>query len=60
MKLAEVLNQCTSSQQALFARIYPNGVPANKLVDAYDLCERTLKKNVADPSRVTGLLLKQI
>jgi hypothetical protein len=50
-KLAEILAQCTPEQQKLFherlfpANLFPNGVPADRLDGAYDLCERTLKKN---------------
>jgi hypothetical protein len=51
-KLDEILNQCTPAQREMFhQRIFPNGVPADKLDSAYDLCERTMRKNLADPSR---------
>lgn len=44
--LAEKLAQCTEKQRALFhERIYPLGVYADKLEDAIDLCDRTIKKN---------------
>jgi hypothetical protein len=45
-ELAKLLALCTIEQQKLFReRVFPNGVPTDKLVSAYDLCERTLKKN---------------
>jgi len=44
--LAEALAKCLSSQRALFhERVYPNGVPADKLTVAYDLVARTLRQN---------------
>ncbi|MFA5766506.1 MAG: hypothetical protein WC919_01095 [Candidatus Paceibacterota bacterium] len=46
-ELADLLDRCTPEQQRLFnERVFPNGVPKDKLVSAYDLCERTLKKNI--------------
>jgi len=45
-ELANLLAQCTPEQRKFFhGRVFPNGVPRDKLVSAYDLCERTLKKN---------------
>ena len=50
-KLAEILGQCTPEQQEFFnIRVFPNGVPSDKLSSAYDLCERTIQKNMADRS----------
>lgn len=43
--LADRLAQCTPAQQAFFHRLYPKGVPDDKLVNAIDLCDRTIKKN---------------
>lgn len=52
-KLAEILSQCTEKQRDFFnQRVFPNGVSADKLDSAYDLCERTIKKNIADPTRL--------
>lgn len=45
--LNEALAQCTADQQAFFHRIFPKGVPEDKLVGAIDLCERTIRKNKA-------------
>ncbi|MFA5767583.1 MAG: hypothetical protein WC919_06700 [Candidatus Paceibacterota bacterium] len=45
-ELAEILELCSPEQRKFFhERVFPNGVPKDKLVSAYDLCERTLKKN---------------
>ena len=44
--LDERLEQCTEEQQAFFHRIFPKGVPSDKLESAIDLCDRTIKKNV--------------
>jgi len=45
-QLADILAQCTPKQQKFFnERVFPGGVPRDSLVMAYDLCERTLKKN---------------
>jgi len=47
-ELAEILSQCTPEQQERFnKKIFPNGVAKDQIVTAYDLCERTLKKNRA-------------
>jgi len=43
--LEELLSECTSEQRKFFNRIYPNGVPRDKMVTAIDICERTIKKN---------------
>lgn len=49
-ELDALLVQCTADQQALFRKIYPNGIPADKLEAAYALCERTVKRNHAKPN----------
>ena len=51
-QLAIILTECSEAQQTLFRRIFPNGVPTDKLDSAYDLVERTIKKNIANPSRL--------
>ena len=43
--LIERLSECTEPQRRKFDRIYPNGVPEEKLVSAIDLCDRTIRKN---------------
>lgn len=44
-ELSERLQRCTLLQQEFFWRIYPNGVPDDKLPDAIGLVDRTLVKN---------------
>ena len=51
-QLAAQLAKCSQKQRDFFDRLYPKGVPSDKLSSAYDLVERTLKKNMADPSRL--------
>jgi hypothetical protein len=53
--LAERLTQCTSEQQAFFNRLYPKGVREDQIMDAIDLCDRTIRKNKADPKRMEAL-----
>ena len=43
--LKELLPQLTEPQRDLFNKCYPNGVPRSKMVNAIDVCERTVKKN---------------
>lgn len=43
------LAQCTEPQRSLFTRIYPNGVPGDRLREAIALCDRTISKNNAKP-----------
>ena len=43
--LARRLEACTPSQKDLFNKIYPDGVPLDKLMNAIDLCDRTIRKN---------------
>jgi hypothetical protein len=50
--LSERLAQCTEKQVAFFNRIFPDGVPEDKLVSAIDLCDRTIAKNKSDPARL--------
>lgn len=58
--LEDRLRQCTEKQVAFFKKIYPNGVPESKLIDAIDLCNRTIRKNVENPERLKeNLLLNQ-
>lgn len=47
-QLEMLLSQCTPEQQELFnKRIFPDIVRTDQLESAYDLVERTLKKNKA-------------
>lgn len=43
--LNELLAQCTTPQQDMFKRVYPNGVPDSKVTEAILLCERTISEN---------------
>ena len=52
--LADRLAQCSPAQQALFHRFYPGEVPEHKLINAIDLCDRTIKKNLENPKRLEG------
>ena len=45
--LAERLAQCTEAQQRMFNKVYPEGVLESKLESAIDLCDRTIRKNIA-------------
>lgn len=48
--LLDILAQCTPEQQAFFEKIFlcgPQALPEKKIDDAIDLCERTIKKNIA-------------
>lgn len=53
--IAEKLAQCTAEQQSFFHRLYPEGIPAASLENAFNLCERTIKKNQAKAERVTEI-----
>lgn len=44
--LTEILAKLTTEQVAFFNRLFPAGVPDKDLNNAYDLCERTLNKNL--------------
>lgn len=48
--LAERLEQCTPAQREVFGRVFPGGVPAAKLEEAIDLCDRTISKNQVSAS----------
>ena len=50
--LADRLDKLSPAQRALFERLYPRGVVSTRLVTAIDLCDRTIKKNIADPARL--------
>lgn len=42
--LEQRLARCTPKQRAVFEeRVYPKGVREDQLIDAIDLCDRTLK-----------------
>ncbi len=44
----EIYRQLIESQQVKFLRLFPQGIDelgGQKLVDAYDICARTVKKN---------------
>ena len=55
--LAARLDQCTEAQRENFHKRlfpqdrFPDGVPADKLVDAIDLCDRTIRLNEAEAVR---------
>lgn len=52
--LAEMLATCSQAQQDMFNKqIFPNGVPDDKYDGAIDLIERTIKKNKANPDRLS-------
>ena len=50
--LEDRLSQCTEKQVAFFKKIYPGVVPESKLIDAIDLCDRTIRKNIENPERL--------
>jgi 3-methyladenine DNA glycosylase AlkC len=50
--LANRLSQCSQVQRDLFAKIFPGEVPASKLEQCIDLCDRTIAKNLKDPARL--------
>ena len=43
-QLDKLLSQCSEKEQAFFHRIFPNGVPEDKLQNAMRLVERTVIK----------------
>ena len=47
-KIETKLYECTEKQVDFFHRIFPDGVPTEKLESALDLIERTIKKNERD------------
>ena len=46
------LSQCTEKQVTFFKKIFPKGVHESKLIDAIDLCDRTIHKNTENPERL--------
>lgn len=46
------LAQVSDAQRAFFHKVYPRVTPEN-VVAAIDLCDRTIRKNIADPSRLS-------
>lgn len=54
-ELTSLLGECSAAQQAFFLRVFPGGIdaqPEDKLRGAIDLCQRTIRKNEEDPSRL--------
>ena len=47
--LNTLVDQLTEGQLGKLIRIYPNGVPDDKIDMAATLCERTIKKNNETP-----------
>lgn len=45
--LQERLDQLSEQQVAFFKRLYPKDVPESSLISAIELCDRTLRKNLA-------------
>ena len=45
--LNERIIQLTEPQLALFNRLFPDKIPEEKLITAIDLCDRTIRKNLA-------------
>lgn len=43
--LAERLEKITPEQKSKFDRIFPTGVPFDRIISAIDICDRTIKKN---------------
>lgn len=46
------LSQVSDVQREFFHKVYPKITPEN-VVSAIDLCDRTIRKNIADPSRLS-------
>ena len=46
------LAQLSEKQRALFHKAYPAPIASHKLELAIDLCDRTIRRNIADPSRL--------
>jgi hypothetical protein len=44
-EIDRLLPQCTQKEQDFFHRIFPKGVPEDKLISAIQLIERTLDSN---------------
>lgn len=49
--LSKALTQCTQKQQEFFHHVYPK-ITEDNISSAIDLCERTIQKNLKDPSRL--------
>jgi len=45
LRLHERLEKITKDQREFFNRLFPNGVPKDKIMTAIDLCDRTIAKN---------------
>ncbi len=43
--LLELLDKITPEQKNFFFKLFPNGVPSDKIETAYGLIERTIDKN---------------
>jgi hypothetical protein len=55
--LRDRLAQCTPAQRGVHYRVYgagPDDIPEKQLIDAIDLCDRTIRKNLADPCRLNS------
>lgn len=52
--LEERLDKVTPEQRDFFHRLYPVGVPEEKLISAIDLCDRTIRKNEEGRTAVSG------
>lgn len=59
--IREMLHQCTEQQVTLFHKLYPKGIPVKDkdIANAYELCERTIKKNQARDKSDGPLELKK-
>lgn len=56
VEIRRLLALCSEKQQAFYHRLYPGSSDAldePKLKSALDLLQRTVRKNEADPSRLT-------
>jgi hypothetical protein len=45
------LAQLSDAQRAFFRKVYPK-VTRDNIESAIDICDRTIRKNIADPSRL--------
>lgn len=51
--LADRLSQVSSAQREFFRKLHPGEVvPYERLENAIDLCDRTIKKNLENPDRM--------
>lgn len=56
-EVEKLLSQCTPKQQAFFGKLYPGGVNSlsgDKLLNAYDQCARTVRRNTTPPAAEPG------